>query len=328
MEETILANDGSGTSDGPPQALFVVVHEDGWQRPVPAWLLAWIRLGIAARRWAEGEGRERLVVAVSPPTRAFAAVATAFGHAIADYRRDRRLPTRVELDRQVDALIQGELVRMVQPGWVRVARFGGREGPELIWLGGSKFSLDRILEVMPLPAGLTCRERAFPVPDPAQSLAELLPNRDPSLFLTDTSLVSLLVGIKKALMQELALPIGPAGAPGPLSAIGEFLHPFDPEVPIGWRSVVVSARAEELPPVVACSRPLLAILDGAQAVNNWLRDIDAVVVVVVLDRADPGSDTAALTLTQARAYATPTPLAPLGWTPPQGCEALAFRETR
>jgi hypothetical protein len=311
-----------------PQALLLVEDDGGLPHAIPGWLLAWIKLGASAHRWTADGGPWRLVLAVSVPTRAFAAVAMAFGYAVADYRRDRRLPTRVELDRQVDALVKDELVRMVQPGWVRVARFGGREGRELIWLGGSRFPLNKVLEIMPLPAGLTRREKAFRVPDPAQSLAELLPNRDPNLFVTDTSVVSLLIGTRKTLVQELVLPIGPAGAPGPPLAAGELLRPFDPEVPIGWRSAIVPARAEELPAVAAGGRPLLAILDGAQAVNNWLRDVDAVVVIVVLDRSDPGSETAAFTLTQARAYATPVLLASLGWAPPLGCEALAFREAR
>ncbi len=207
------------------------------------------------------------------------------------------------------------------------ARFGGREGQDLIWLGRSRFSLDKILEIMRLPAGLARHERTFPIPDPTPSLAELLPNRDPILFLTDTSVVSLLVGTKKLVVRELVLPINPVGASGSPVAVGDFLRPFDPNVPIGWRSAVVPARAEELPPAAAGTH-LLAILDGAQAVNNWLRNIDAAVVIVVLDRSDPGSEAAAFTVTQARAYATPAPLSSLGWTPPQGCEALAFREMR
>ncbi len=301
---------------GMARAPFVVADDGGFKSDIPEWLLAWMKLGVSARRWVVDDGYGRLVLAISIPTRAYAAVAIAFGHAVADYRHDRQLPTRAELDRQVDAIAQGELVRMVQPGWVRVARFGGREGQQLIRLGHSRFSLDRILEIMPLPAGLACDERTSRVPDPAPSLAELLPNRDPILFLTDTSVISLLIGTKKVLMQELVLPISPAGASGPPAAVGEFLRPFDPGVPIGWRSAVVPARAEELPPVVAASQPLLAILDGAQSVNNWLRDIDAAVVVVVLDRSDPGSETAALTVTQARARAAPVPLSSLGWVPP------------
>jgi hypothetical protein len=305
---------------------LLATDDGGLRHAIPEWLLAWTRLGARARNWAEGDGEGRVVVAVSVPARAFVAVAVAFGHAIADYRRDRQLPTQVELDLEVDALVPGELVRMVQPGWVRVARFGGRGSQGLIWLGSSRFPLDRILEIGPLPAEFTSRQRAYPVPDPVPSLGGLLPGRDPGLFLTDASLVCLLVGTKKALMQELALPVGPPGASGPLAAVGDLLRPFDPADPTGWRSAIVPARAEELPQVVTAAQPLLAILDGAQAVNNWLREVDAPVVVVVLDRSDPGSEAAALTVTQARAYATPASLATLGWSPPLGCEALAFQE--
>jgi hypothetical protein len=296
------------------------------QQAIPEWLMAWTKLGARARSWAEADGR--LVVALSAPARAFAAVAVAFGHAVADYRHDRRLPTRIELDQQVDDLAPGELVRMVQPGWVRVARFNGRDSQGLIRLGSSRFPPDRIMEIAPLPAGFDRRERSYPVPVPTPPLAELLPGRDPSLFLTDTSLVCLLVGTKKVLVRELALPIGLAGASRSLAAIADLLRPFDPGDPTGWRSAIVPARAEELPQLVAAARPLMAILDGAQAVNNWFWEVEAPVVVVVLDRSDPGSEAAAFTVTQARAYATPASLAALGWTPPLGFEALAFREVR
>ena len=307
---------------------LLATDEGGLQHAIPEWLLAWTRLGARAHSWAKRDGQARLIVAVSVPTRAFAAVAVAFGHAVADYRHDRRLPTQVELDQQVDALAPGELVRMVQPGWVRVASFGGRDSQGLIWLGSSRFPIDWILEIRPLPDGFSRRERAYPIPAPAPSLARLLPGRDPGLLLTDTSLACLLVGTKKILIQELALPIGPGGGAGPLAAVRHLLRPFEPADPTGWRSAIVPARAKELPEIVTDARPPVAILDGAQAVNNWLREVDAPVVVVVLDRSDPGSEAAVFSVTQARAYARPTPLATLGWAPPLGCEALAFREVR
>src|SRR6266536_406586 len=120
---------------GPPQVPFLVTDDRCITSAVPEWLLAWMTLGASARRWVVDDRSGRLVFAISTPTRAFAAVAMAVGHAVADYRHDRQLPTRVELDRQVDALAKGELVRVVQPGWVRVARFGGRAGQDLLWLG-------------------------------------------------------------------------------------------------------------------------------------------------------------------------------------------------
>src|SRR5262245_13235731 len=122
--------------------LLVVSDQSGNQQGSPSWMDSWQRLGaILARKTANlVPGRyRRLVIAVTTPTREFAAVMAALGMVRLSYR-DRMLPDPVEQCRRLAGLPAGTMVRAVLGG--RKVELGPVEGAD--HKGNLRFGRKRI----------------------------------------------------------------------------------------------------------------------------------------------------------------------------------------
>jgi len=156
-------------------------------------------------------------------------------------------------------------------------------------------------------------------------LKEMLPRHNPMIFSTSWDSGLVIVGSQNRINSELDELIGPGMQPSELGAMREVVRPFDPHRPVGWGSLLMSAHADK--PVWANwhSTPGVAILDGSYAVGRWLEECQAPLVIAILDRAEPGLDSAVSVLRQRRAYADPLDSNALSWEQPPGCELFAFR---
>jgi hypothetical protein len=314
------------TAPGRP-TVFTVEDGCGGRRGAPGWFVDWVRLGAYAALGRLAVARQgQLVLSVSAPIRAMAAVATAFGFCRQHYlKMGTACPP--DLVRTLDGLETGEKV------WLRLldrvlvgTYFQIRNGTRIRTSGGT-FQTRVVQEVRRMPAWVAAEDGHWLISEMTglSFLQEMFPRNDPLAFVTSWSWDLVVVGSRVRLSDELAEPIGPGSSRSELGGLREIVRPLDPCHPVGWQSLVMSAHCEE--PVWADwpEYPDVTILDGAYAVSRWLEECRSPLVIAILDRAEAGLDSAVSVLEQGRMYAEPLAAGDVFWRPPAGCELLAYR---
>lgn len=309
--------------------VFTIEDGHGGRREAPAWFVDWVRLGAyAALSRLTAADRGRMVLGVSAPIRAMAAVATAFGFCWQHYRNaEAASACPADLARTLDGLETGEKVWLRLLDRVLVGTYFQIQNGNRIRTSSGTFQTRVVQEVRRVPAWVDAEDGHWLISEMSglPFLQEMLPRNDPLAFVTSWSWDLVVVGSRVRLSDELAEPIGPGNSRSELGELREIVRPLDPRHPVGWQSLVMSAHRDE--PVWAdwpeC--PDVTILDGAYAVSRWLEECRSPLVIAILDRAEAGLDSAVSVLEQGRMYAEPLAAGDVFWRPPAGCELLAYR---
>jgi hypothetical protein len=292
------------------------------------------------------------VVALSVPTREYAALLVAFG-AVDQASRRGTVPAQSELSFEgASDVAAGECVRVVPVsgpeagkraytglfrGAVvnhhgRVYELSGRRGLDggpglLSWFPADLYRL-QVLRWPDMQDEYADRNRfseVFEVPAGARALlAGGLPD-----FYGHCSLDCVLVGVASTVMAE-AQEVVAAPSRQALS-LQELMRLRSVHSPgTHYRSVIVSSRGdpEEYRDLVRSSKPAVAVLDGAAAVRRWLTVGLAGVTVAVVERTSPSAAAAADALygSRARSKADLSVPARLAKGIPAGVELLAWQK--
>ncbi|NYH52206.1 hypothetical protein HNR06_001795 [Nocardiopsis arvandica] len=311
--------------------LFTSQNPDGRQAPVPAWFMTWMRLGVAlALEKATPQRWKKLVIAVSVPSLSMTAAALSFGFTWARY---------FHAGVADPSAVPGIPLEQLTPGsraWFRFAKnivvgeYYGTGSGGRIRTSEATFLPGRLQEVRPIPPGVNMKDvnqHLSPILNSSEThqLRRALNGRDPLPFITSWSQALVVIGSVSRLRQEIDVAITPTGKqePFPLSA---FIRPQHQDDPLGWRSFFASVDTDAPAWESWKHPPELIILNGARATSQWLHECQAPVVLSVLDRSAPGAEWAAQTLLQNRAHSGFATLGPtdVSWSPPPGCELLAF----
>lgn len=285
---------------------------------VPApWASALVALGARLARCAAFLGGDQLVVALTVPVRDFAALLLATGWTLTR-------PTEVPgpPDEIAVGIPRGTPVRMVTDHLVVADRFFGMQDGVRgcrVHVGNTHWEIEKVrcLSVVPeLP------ERRFGRRDVAVSgslthkagqvatwlARQCAPNTEVAIL-----------GTKSWLEEELQAWVG-WGTDDVPDRFTDVLLP-DLGNPPSWATIV---RAAQTLQELHLPRELeLVLLDGGSAIR-WLADVLSPVVVGIIDRSSP-DESGPDTIMQRRARSEPIGLDFLGWHPPPGIEALAYR---
>jgi hypothetical protein len=263
---------------------------------------------------------EQLVVTVTVPRRDFAAVLIGCGWLMAHSAPALRPPAE-----SLRELAAGTPVRIVTEGNISTSVFRsldeGRGPARARMEGGAGWLVDKILAVSALPA-LGRPERApRPSPGIAEQFAGLDRNWDARLACPPTDLA--LVGTRAWLLDDVKAYLTVEGrATAPPSLVSGLLLPQGMQ-PATWSTRLYSSAgfADQLP---LPSGILAVVLDGAGAIK-YLDDIEAPVVICVIDRSVADETAAEFIVQRRNAGSDPVPVSSLGWSSVPGIEALAFK---
>jgi hypothetical protein len=283
-----------------------------------AWAGSLLALGACVAQHAESRDGSQLVVAVTVPVRDLAAVLIGCGWML---KHDPDIPG--DPADTVATLTRNTPVRMVTDQQVVAHRYfelvPSQTGPR-IHVGASYWALDRIRQLTAVPdlAEQRFGRRDIGTPGSLTRLTGQSPTWAARQCAPRTDLA--ILGTKSWLEDDMNGYVGWGHEPA-ADKIGSILLP-DTEGGPTWATRIYAAQVLqdlELPPDVR-----LAVLDGASAIR-WLSAVESDVVVAVIDRRTT-DDIAAETVMQVRARSVQLlELKALGWHPPPGVEALAFK---
>lgn len=284
-----------------------------------SWIGPLLALGSRAARHSRKASGRQLVIAVSVPRRDYAAALIGCGWVLAS-----EAPVLAEPLETLREMKPGQPLRAVNSHQVITGTFSSLNEavqPPRAQFAGSGWRVDGIRALAPLVAELEQPERALrPEPGSVEHMAQLDLAWDARLALPTADLA--IVGTMTWLKEDFEARLGRENDNFPPSAIGSLLMPKVGRVATWFTRLYPSARlADHLPLPQDLSA---VILDGNGAIK-YLAEIEAPVVVCVLDRS-VGDETAAELVTQSRnTRGEPLSLSDdLGWRPPAGVEALAF----
>ena len=308
---------------GSTVAWGTVLQQDAASPPVAApWAGPLLALGARLARQPDRAPSVRLVVAITVPARAYAALLVAAGWALT--RPIKTPPPPAEL---LQTLPDGAHAVMVAGDDLVAGPFrrDDRPGQRRIRVKGTPWLLDRVDILLPapelLPAERFGRRRLSP---PGTLAAAARPGSTWAASQATAGSDVVLIGTKLWLEEEMTGRPGQGRAGTSNNSFAEILRPDDGESPAWGSAVLPAAKFEE---AVVPSEAKLAVLDGNTAIG-WLGALCTDFAVVILDRSID-SDFAANSVLQLRSMgASPVPLARLRWRPPPGVEALAFEARR
>lgn len=312
--------------------------------PAP-WIGPILALGTRASRFARTHSERQLVVAISVPRRDFAAVLVACGWVMA--RRTPQARPVMEVMRELES---GTPVRVVTEREVILDRFTGLDEsvtPPRFYLAGSRWFCGRIRAI---EAVQTARDVELPVRMPRPHigglglLAHLDDSWDARLAAPEADLA--IVGTLAWIRDDLDAFLGADGIETPHSKAllddmskaqekgkaykvgfghGSLLDVLLPETPkssTAFCRVYASSGFDEQFPL---PRELRAVvLDGSGAIK-YLAEIEAPVVICILDRSVADETAAELIVQMRNTRGEPVSIREdLGWLAPAGVEALAF----
>jgi hypothetical protein len=303
-------------------AVFQLAEVGRAAQPAPRWFVDWVRLGIVAASWP---ATPRRVIAVSAPTESMATAAVTFGFTRASFVAGR--DDEVLGDAEIDDLKPEESIWFRAGDTVRTGRFLGVDERGIFRTSNGHFQRSKVDEVRLIPdwlPGLGDGRAALSAGVEAAFLVQLMRAPDPVAFATAWAPGVAIVGSVSRVQAELAVRIG-ADLPGGaiLRELAQVVRPLDRQDPLGCRSVLLSSRAEDLPWRDWAKPPRLTILRGPYATSRWLPETVGT-VVSILGRSEAGIDSGVAALMQDRAYSDPLAAEQLGWSPPSGCEVLAY----
>jgi hypothetical protein len=280
------------------------------------WAGSLIALGARLARQMPSPGDSQLVVALTVPARDLAAVLVACGWTLTRPVKELGIPAEVAA-----TLSYCTPVRMVTDHYVIGGLFYGiQDGPTgpRIRAGGT-WELEHVRGLVAVPDLGEHRygKRAITLPGTlagmtGQSVSWTARQCDPRRDLA-------ILGTKSWLAGDMTACVG-WGSAGLADEIGAILLP-DTDTSPTWATRVYAAQLVQeldLPPNLS-----FVVLDGASAIR-WLPEVESPVVVAVIDRRTADEAPSEMVM-QVRARSELESLDRLGWHPPAGIEAVAFR---
>jgi hypothetical protein len=309
---------------------------DGWA-PLPEWAQFMLAVGATAATFSSGEGR--LVVAVSVPTRSFAAALAGAGAVVAAFAESQATGGPEAHFKHLASLPHGTPITH----WSGNSSEQGRLlGVRDAWPDARpRLAVELPKETLYLPEELCEKIQVIDAPGDLQKrrrrlirapefLTHALPGIDAQALSASTSLDCVLIGVLHTLEFELATERFAAGSglrnhEGSLQGIVRARRLAGPNDP--YRSEVISASAEPKG-TVADPAPTLVIFDGATAFNNWRFACRPSNWLTVIDRSSPSIDDAAAAFNQAYAARIRDSDAMNALDAPPGVEVMAYLERR
>jgi len=275
------------------------------------WISRLFLLGRAVSRWSLRHIDSQLVVALSVPTRAYAAVLVGTGWMTAT------APPKIQGVREVLAdLPIGAAVRVVSQNRVFTERFLGVDSAQDRVHLGSKWQVEKLQAVVALPALSDPHSQPLPKPGAISRLTGL--DRDWIARLCSPPQDLALIGSVSRLHEDLGALLGRDNASEPIENI---LLPWGPRTAT-WSTRVYSTS--QLDDEIPLNDTRLVVLDGAPA-SRYLRAIESPVIVSVLDRSLSDESVPEDAINYRNTGGQPVSLErELHWTPPAGVEAIAF----
>lgn len=297
-----------------------LVLSEGVDRPdrVAPWIGPMLALGTRASRYARKGLDRQLVIALSVPKRDFAAVLIGCGWVLAS--ESSALPMPLETLR---AMEPGQPLRAVNSNWVITGKFTSLDEtvtPPRARFAGSAWQVDGIRALAAISELESSEREPRPEPGSIEHMAQLDRAWDSRLALPAADLA--IVGTVKWLGQDLDAYVGREDDDLRSSSVRSLLKPKESRAATWFTRLYASARLAEYLPFPKDLRAV--ILDGNGAIN-YLSEVEAPVVICVLDRS-VADEAAAELVTQLRnTRGEPLSLSDdLGWRPPAGVEALGF----
>lgn len=282
------------------------------------WIGPIVALGTRAARHYRRSGNRQLVIAVSVPRRDFAATLIGCGWVLAS--EAPTLPDPLDTLRKMEP---GQVLRAVNSCHVITGVFSTLDeatSPPQAQFAGSKWSVDGIRALTALKDLDTPERETRPQPGSIEHMARLDLAWDARLALPAADLA--IVGTLKWLELDFDAYLAKEGDNLAPSSIRALLKPKVTKAATWYTRLYPSARlADHLP----LPKDLSAvILDGNGAIR-YLGEIEAPVVICVLDRSVADETAAELVMQLRNTRGEPLSLEDdLGWPPPGGVEALAF----
>jgi hypothetical protein len=282
----------------------------------------------------------RLVIALSLPARAFAAVLAAAAVVVTAFRESPHASDAAEHFDYLGSLPEDTAISHHRSNKIEQGRLAGVEIDPRDGTARVRIKLRR--EDRLLPVGL-CMEvqviddpgtlkahRQTLVKDP-EFLARALPGVDVTSLSATTRLDCVLVGVQRTLEAELTAR---AFAAGDAESVHEGnLQGIARARDIGgtkgaYRAALVPAASEEGDAPIAASVPKVAIFDGAQAFNNWRSRWPDSNWLMLLDRGLPSAAEGAAAVNQGYATRLTSSDALADLSIPPGVETLSYLERR
>lgn len=299
------------TQAGAPLEQLRCRGPEGWI-PLPAWARFMLSAGAAAARFSSDEGR--LVIALSVPTRSFAAALAGAAAVVTSFRESTPAGGAAEHFEQLASLPAGTPVHhrdgdSIEQGLLMgVADDFSDSRPRLkVELPKERTvylpeGLCKRIQVISHPETLTTRKRKL-VKTP-EFLSRALTGIDVQSLSSTTELDCVIVGVKRALEYELIQERFAAGEAsecyeGTLQEIVR-ARPFA-VTNAPHRSDVMSASADAEDSHLAELNPAVTIFDGAAAFDNWRVEWRSSNRLVIIDRSSPSAGDGAATINQAYA---------------------------
>lgn len=270
--------------------------------PVPAWAMWLISLG----SWLADESARgrRIWVALSVPVRDYAAAFVALG-AVTAASRPAELPSPMRRFEELASLPPGTTVRyrsgkcIVKTALIEGCGPLGRSAEPAVRLsGGYSRVAAKCSDIEPLTGGESARYSDCTLADRPEFVEAALGVPDAGALTYHSKLACLMVGTKRSLHADLELPLAAGGHTGTLQDLvrcRSFLRRYED----GYLSDVMSALD-----VLDGSRPgdpVVAVLDGPNAILRWAGAFRAHAVACVIDRWHPSAPAARSALIARRA---------------------------
>jgi hypothetical protein len=279
----------------------------------------------------------RVVIALSLPARAFAAVLAAAAAAVTAFRENPPASDEAEHFDYLASLPEGTAIshrrgNSVEQGRIACVEVGDDGRPRVRVKLSTEETLLPVnlcsrIQVVDDPGTLAARRRTL-VREP-EFLARALPGFDVIALSATTRLDCVLVGVQRTLEAELTAREFGAGHD---DAVYEGnLQGIVRARDIGgardaYRSALVPAASDDGDAPIAASVPKVAIFDGARAFNNWRSRWPRSNWLVLLDRGLPSAPDGAAAVNQGYATRLDSFDALAGLDIPAGVETLAYLE--
>jgi hypothetical protein len=283
------------------------------------WIGPLVALGARAWRSRARMSNKQLIITVTVPRRDFAAALVGCGWLMAHHAPALKPP--IETLRE---MTRGTLVRIVTDGIMSTSVFHSFDegnGPALARMeGGAGWLVGKINALSVLPELDQPERAARPSPGVAEQFAGLDRDWDARLACPPTDLA--IVGTRAWLLEDARAYLTVEGRTSASpSQIASLLLPKGMQ-PATWSTRLYSSAgfADQLP---LPSGVQAVILDGAGAIK-YLDEIEAPIVVCVIDRSIADESAAEFIVQRRNAGSDPVSVAGLGWNSVPGIEALAF----
>lgn len=302
-----------------PQSAQLILSESLKEPGIAApWIGHILVLGSRAARYHRSHADRQLVITISVPTRNYAAALIGCGWVLASDAQ--ALPNPLDTLR---AMEPGQALRAVNNSHVITGTFAcldEAKSPPEARFADSRWRVDDIRALAPLAQLETHEREPRPEPGSLECMALLDHTWDARLAFPLADLA--MIGTSKWLNQDFDAYLATAGDDPTPSSIRALLRPKVSGSATWYTRLFASASLADHLPLPNDLKAV--ILDGNGAIK-YLGDIEAPVVVCVLDRSVSDESAAELVRQLRNTRGAPKSVeVDLGWPPPRGVEALAF----